>query len=74
MDSIDDAQTRAAHFLAESLDRADRTRKLPAPPQRIKGGVVVCANCGKAIPPARLKALPGASRCVGCQEEAEHAP
>jgi len=30
-----------------------------------------CMDCGDAIPPARLDANPGASRCVPCQQRAE---
>ena len=28
-----------------------------------------CAECGKAIPPARRKAVPGVRLCVACQSE-----
>ncbi|MGZ4202575.1 MAG: TraR/DksA C4-type zinc finger protein [Thermoleophilaceae bacterium] len=30
-----------------------------------------CTNCGGSIPAGRLKALPDAVRCVGCQLEFE---
>lgn len=30
-----------------------------------------CENCGKAIPKARLRALPYATLCVACQEQME---
>ena len=30
-----------------------------------------CAICGDEIPPARIKALPSATRCVNCQQLAE---
>jgi DnaK suppressor protein len=30
-----------------------------------------CADCGNAIPYARLEAYPAAKRCVACQENAE---
>lgn len=33
-----------------------------------RGEYGVCERCGKAIPVARLEALPYASRCVTCQE------
>ena len=30
-----------------------------------------CVHCGSAIPAARVRALPGVVRCVGCQLELE---
>lgn len=27
-----------------------------------------CEDCGEEIPPERIKAIPGARRCVQCQE------
>ena len=30
-----------------------------------------CAECSKAIAPARLKAIPEATTCVSCQEKLE---
>ena len=34
-------------------------------------GRIVCRECGKPIPGARLEALPGAARCIACQTEHE---
>ncbi len=31
----------------------------------------LCIDCGAAIPPARLAALPQAARCIGCQGKIE---
>jgi DnaK suppressor protein len=31
----------------------------------------ICRDCGVPIPPARLKALPFATRCVACQSALE---
>lgn len=31
----------------------------------------VCRDCGETIPPARLKVMPFAIRCVGCQASLE---
>jgi hypothetical protein len=31
----------------------------------------VCLSCGRPIPAERLEALPGATRCAGCQAAAE---
>lgn len=30
-----------------------------------------CSNCGEVIEAARLKAIPHAERCIGCQEDFE---
>lgn len=30
-----------------------------------------CADCGQAIPETRRVAMPGCSRCIGCQEQFE---
>jgi DnaK suppressor protein len=32
----------------------------------------LCESCGDPIDPARLKALPHATRCLDCQRHAEH--
>lgn len=32
-----------------------------------------CLNCGEAIAPARLKAIPGTAICVDCQQANEKA-
>ena len=36
-------------------------------------GVACCRDCGEPIPPARLKAIPGAGRCCKCQQAWEKA-
>ena len=33
-----------------------------------------CEECGKAIPEARRRAVPGVRRCVACQSERDAAP
>lgn len=35
------------------------------------GNLGVCQTCGKDIPLARLQAVPGATRCVKCQQKTE---
>lgn len=32
-----------------------------------------CEDCGKAIPPLRLEALPNATLCVSCQQDRDEA-
>jgi hypothetical protein len=36
--------------------------------------VRACAGCGQPIPPQRLNVVPEATRCVGCQRQADVAP
>ena len=36
------------------------------------GSYGVCKSCGGSIDPARLKALPHATRCFSCQRRVEH--
>jgi RNA polymerase-binding transcription factor DksA len=36
-----------------------------------RGTYGVCVGCGTTIPPARLKAVPEAVRCLNCQREFE---
>jgi len=33
-----------------------------------RGSYGICESCGEEIPPARLKAIPWARRCVTCEE------
>jgi DnaK suppressor protein len=48
------------------LDQVDRAL------EKIQAGTYgVCANCGKSIEAARLKALPHASLCISCKREEE---
>jgi DnaK suppressor protein len=51
---------------AQTLDRIDRALK------RLQAGEYgLCDDCEDEIPEARLRALPFATRCRGCQEAAE---
>jgi len=36
------------------------------------GSYSICIQCGEAISPKRLEALPWAARCIGCQEDADY--
>src|SRR2546421_4905735 len=50
----------------------DEFRALEAARDRLKGGEYgICADCGSDIGFERLKAFPGAVRCVQCQERHE---
>jgi DnaK suppressor protein len=52
----------------------ERARRLRVALSRISEGEYgVCAECGAAIPPRRLLALPDATTCVACQTRLEGA-
>lgn len=50
--------------VADGVQRA--RQQLPA-----GAGRSHCLDCGEAIPAARREALPGAVRCLDCQEQAD---
>jgi len=50
----------------------ERIERLTAALKRIEQGTYgTCAECSKAIAPARLRAIPEATTCVSCQEKLE---
>ena len=50
----------------------ERARRLRLALKRVSDGEYgVCAECGGAIPPRRLQAVPDAATCVTCQERLE---
>lgn len=63
--------------LREGGDLTDRTRlkitnALPNIESAIEaidaGTYGICQDCGEPIPEKRMNAVPGATRCIGCQE------
>jgi DnaK suppressor protein len=68
---------------ADALSQAERNRAIIMHTQRLltqvnealarmdAGTYGKCANCGKPIAPARLKALPSAALCIECQAKSE---
>ena len=58
-ESLADSAARRYEALTHALDRAARHE------------LFRCERCGGAIPVARLRALPGATTCVGCATKAE---
>lgn len=66
-DTIDLAQEHEAHFRAHAL--ASVSRPDADAEQLVIEGVVCCAECEEPIPQARLAAVPGCTRCAGCQEQ-----
>ena len=65
---------------AEHKTRADVVPPHDSGGEGVGAGEVVdvpvraCAGCGRPIAPERLDALPGATRCVACQQRSEAAP
>lgn len=54
--------------LASEVETAARERAIAAARGCLAGeGSDLCADCGEEIPEARRRALPSATRCVGCQ-------
>jgi len=58
-EGLDALAIRRLAALDHALDRAAR------------GTLGVCEGCGGAVPPARLRALPGTSQCVACARRAQ---
>lgn len=67
-DSIDLAQDAAENYRQDVLRGALCRHRAAV---LFKDGTGVCVDCGKAIGKARLKALPGAKRCMLCQQAVE---
>jgi DnaK suppressor protein len=58
---------------ARRLQLARELREIDVALARINSGAYGdCIDCGGGIPLARLKAMPAADRCVGCQTAYEH--
>lgn len=73
----DDDQAQVAHdqFISLELQRRGyRTvKEIDAALDRLStGDYGVCTNCGEAINPRRLSALPWAAYCIRCQEHMGH--
>lgn len=71
MDEIDAAQERDEFFRETALSKALNRRPLEDDDPLIIDGVRCCLDCEEPIPPARLKANPGAKRCTSCQSKKE---
>lgn len=65
MDDADRAEERIEMELQRSIDAVVHR---PHEEQMIDGDQVLCTECWSPIPQARLEAVPGASRCVNCQD------
>jgi phage/conjugal plasmid C-4 type zinc finger TraR family protein len=76
--AVHDTGDEALADLVADVDNAEVTRdlgelrELEAARARIADGSYgVCADCGADIPVARLRAQPGALRCITCQQRHE---
>lgn len=64
-------EDREMSFATRSL-LVDRANKLAEALDRLRGGEYgVCEECGEAIAPARLRAMPEVTTCVRCQDRLE---
>lgn len=65
MDEADIANELAQLRLEQGLSRIRAAAVTEA-------GDGICVDCDEDIPPARMKAKPGALRCISCQEDYEY--
>jgi len=61
MDEADYAQQNEAQLIKMGIDRHRKILSMPA------NETTECIDCEEIIPEARRKAVPGCTRCVGCQ-------
>ena len=67
-DFAQDVELALMEMKSETLSQIDEAIR------RLEAGVYgVCANCGRDVAEARLKALPFATLCLECQENEEEA-
>lgn len=70
----EDAPTGASTYTSWKQDMEERLDALKAAQNRMHDPEFgVCRECGEDIPPRRLLAMPGATLCVACKSEHEHA-
>ena len=71
-DSAEQAQERENDEVVDAIgiETAQSIRAIQAALERIEeGSYGVCDSCGEDIGEGRLKAVPEATRCVGCSEQ-----
>src|ERR1700730_11504170 len=68
VDVIQVNEDREMNFATRSL-LVERANRLAEALERLRGGDYgTCQECGEAIAPARLKAMPEVTTCVRCQD------
>ena len=71
VDVIQVNEDREMNFATRSL-LVERANRLAEALERLRGGDYgTCQECGEAIAPARLKAMPEVMTCVRCQDRLE---
>ena len=71
VDGIQIAESREIGFATREL-LVERVNRLAAALERLDGGDYgTCVECGEAIAPARLRAMPEVQTCVRCQDRIE---
>ena len=73
---LEDAATDSVTVVLSRLDGAERRLldEIDAAQARLAAGTFgACERCGKAIPLARLRAVPTARLCIACERAAESA-
>lgn len=67
MDMVDRAANEIEHYLSVKLANIQQQHS------EVDDKITerYCVDCGELIPQERLKAIPGAIRCVSCQEAFE---
>ena len=71
MDEIQANERREIGFVTREL-LVDRVNRLAAAIERLDDGEYgTCVECGEAIAPARLRAMPEVKTCVRCQDRLE---
>lgn len=66
--------TQAAAEALERIQEEDAAQAKHAAARRAAGQQGVCEDCGGSIEPERLRFLPDATRCVGCQSRRKRGP
>ena len=68
MEAVQESMAKELAFTSREVLLA-RLRALSRAEERVREGTYGrCEACGRPIPPARLRALPEAVRCVPCAE------
>ena len=78
--NVRDAEEQSVHDFVQDVElaliemKSETLRKMDDALRRLEEGTYgTCAECGIEITEARLRALPFASLCISCQEQAEEA-
>ena len=62
---VPDDMDRLQELELREHEALQKRARLPQPTRRLRDD---CEDCGEPIDPRRLMAIPGALRCIGCEE------